>query len=117
MNRAWLIGKPVPVERLEEPISAPVAGEHAAGSIPAMSRGSEADDDQRGVGLPEGGYRPRPIDLVPEAADLLARCLFAPRDQTRTFPALNDFPLQCFETASVHSSPTSNESRFGDNKV
>jgi len=49
-----------------------VAGEHASGSVGAVRRGSETDDEQSRSGIAESGHRLRPVDLLCVRPALLA---------------------------------------------
>jgi hypothetical protein len=49
-----------------KPIAARVAGEDPSGSIPAVSRGCESDNQQASLGVAEARHRPAPILLAGE---------------------------------------------------
>jgi hypothetical protein len=91
--RFRLVRQPDAVERAEEEIPGFVSGEHPAGAVAAVSRRSEADDQDSSVGVPEGGYRPRPVLLSGEAAGRMARRFLPPGHQPRASAAEDDLPL------------------------
>jgi hypothetical protein len=49
------------VERAEEPVAAPVAGEHPARSVAPVRGGRQADQEDARVRIAEAGQRPRPV--------------------------------------------------------
>src|SRR4029453_4802770 len=93
-DRSRLVRKAGGVQRLEEEIAAAVAGEQPAGAVAAVRGRSEADDPQASAAVAEPGQRAAPIFLVLIRAALVARHLFAVRDQPRTAATRNDRTLE-----------------------
>ncbi len=90
----WLVRESKAVQRAVEPVSAAVAGEHPAGSVPSMGRGRKAYKDEAGIRCAECRQWTSPVFLVAVSAHFLPRHPFAPLHQPRTFPAFDDGFLQ-----------------------
>lgn len=97
MNRFGLVGYPRFVERAKDPIATSVACEQASGSISAMSRGSQADNELVGVDVAKIRNRLAPILFRLEAGTLFSRDFFAPFHQSWASPAADDLLIQLFK--------------------
>ena len=79
--------EPAPVQRREQEVAAAVAGENPAGTVPAVGRGGQADDQQAGPLRSPAGDGAAPVTLVAERAAAGLRHLLAPSDQPGAGPA------------------------------
>ena len=82
------------MERREQEVAGPVAGEDAAGAVAAVRGRREPDDQHAGARIAEAGHRPPPVLLVAERRSLLARDLLAPGDEPRARPARDDLAVE-----------------------
>src|SRR5918994_1319168 len=82
------------VQRSEEEVARPVAGEEAAGPVRAVGRRGAAEDHDPRVRVAEARDGAPPVSLIAEGRTLLAGDLLAPLDEPRTAPARGDLPLQ-----------------------
>jgi hypothetical protein len=78
-----LIGPPVSIQRMVQPIAAGVAGEYPTGPVAPVSRGCQTDDQKARVGVAKTGHRPPPILLVGELPFASAGHLGAMRPESR----------------------------------
>jgi hypothetical protein len=81
------------VERSEQEIARPVAGEHTSGPIRPMGSGGQSHHQDRGFVIADTVHRPGPILLVGERSPLLSTDPLPPLDQPWTEPALDDLPF------------------------
>ena len=70
MGAGGLVGEAGVVEGLVEEIAGAIAGEDAAGAVGAVGTGGEADDDEAGFGIAEGGDGEAPVGFVAIGAAL-----------------------------------------------
>jgi len=89
-----LVGEPRVVERVEEPVAAAIAGEHAAGSVAAVGRRRQPDQEEAGVGIAEARQGPRPVGLATETPRRRRRHGSAMGDQAGAPPAPHDLRVQ-----------------------
>lgn len=82
------------VERAEEKVPRLVTGENAAGPVAPVRRRREADDQEMGARVSEGGQRTAPVGLAPEAPRRSAGRFLSPRDETGTTAAGNDLAFK-----------------------
>ena len=82
------------VEDLVEDVAGAVAGEHAAGAVGAVGAGSEAEDEDAGVRVAEGGDGSSPIGLIAVGAALELRDFGSMGAETGTALAGNDLLLE-----------------------
>src|SRR3990172_8766560 len=83
------------MERLDEGVSAAIAGEHPSGPIAAVCGRGQPQDEQSRSPVAEAGQRLAPVVPVPVGLALLARHLLAPLNQTRAAAAGDDLALEC----------------------
>ncbi len=84
------IGQPHRMHRPPQEVARRVAREHASGPVAAVSGRRQPDQHDPRVRVAVPGHRPGPVGLGPEAGDLHARLLLAPRDETRAGEAVAD---------------------------
>jgi hypothetical protein len=72
------------VQRRPQEVARGIAGEHPAGSIPAMGRRRKSNDQDPRIGIAEARHRPAPVRLVSKSGDLLAGDPLAPLDKPGT---------------------------------
>jgi len=94
------------VEDAIEPVAGAVAGEHASGTVGAVGGGGEAEDQELGVGVAEGGDGFAPIVPIEISAPFDAGDLAAMGDEARATGAGDDLSLQNIEAATIHSMKT-----------
>src|SRR5581483_8073957 len=92
------------VERAIEKISGAVAGEHAAGAISPMRRGSEPDDENLGLWIAKRGHRLAPVFLIAKGAALFAGDQLAINHQPRAARAGDDTLLDDAQLAAHQKS-------------
>src|SRR5207249_9073129 len=102
VNRRWLIREASPVKRCVEPISRTVAGKDPAGAVAAVCGRRQATDQQAGPYSAEARQRPAPILLIAIGSAFVARYLFAPSNQARTFTTLDNALVQLSQTCAGH---------------
>ena len=100
-KRGGLGGEAEAVERLVEPVSARVAGEHAARAVAAVRRRGQADHEQAGARVAEDRHRAAPVRLVEEGAALHAGDLGAVGAETRAALAGDHAPLDREERPEI----------------
>jgi len=97
----WLTGETGVEEGLVEEVAGAITGEDAAGAVGAVGSGGEADDDEAGFRVTEGGYGAAPV-IVAEigpafhAGDGLA--VFA---EARALVAGDDLALELLQAHSI----------------
>ena len=72
-----LIRESEAVQGTVQPVSRSVTGKHPAGTIAAMCRRRESDNQQTGIRRTEAGNRPAPVFLIAEPSHFYARDFFA----------------------------------------
>src|SRR5207244_5619637 len=85
-----LVGEAGAVKRAEDPVAGAIAGEDAAGAVPAVGGRREPDEQHRCPRVAEPGNGTRPVVLVAIGGPLLATDRLAPVDQPRAPGALDD---------------------------
>jgi len=89
-DRGRQVRESMRMQRAEEPVAARIAGEHAAGAIGAMRRGSQTDDPQARVWITEARNRPAPVGPVAEGAPFACCNLGAMAPQARAQGAVRN---------------------------
>ncbi len=97
VNRCWLIGKAGLVERAVKPVTALIAGEHAASTVAAVRRGRKSNEQETSVRITEARVWFPPILLVCEPLHLFMRNLLPPTDKARAEPTRDDLRLEGLE--------------------
>src|SRR6266850_2300831 len=92
-----LVGEACVVERLEEPVAAAIAGEHAARAVAAVGRGREPDQQQPRARVTEARKRTRPVALAPIAERRRGGGSLAMRDESPAAPAAHDPRVETLE--------------------
>ena len=77
----------------EEPVAAPVAGEHSTGPIRTVGGRRQAQDDDPSGWITEPRDRPSPVLLVAIGRPLLDSNSFTPLDQSRAGPTVHDLAM------------------------
>ena len=85
------------VQRGEEEVARPVAGEHPAGAVRAVGGRRQAEQQHARVRVAEARQRAAPVGLAGEGRPLLARDPLAPGDEPRAAPAGRDPGLEVGE--------------------
>lgn len=85
------------VEGAEQIVAGPVAGEHAAGAICTVRRGSQPKDEEARLGIAKGRNRLAPIIPIAISTALLPRYAGTIDSQPLAFLACDDFILKNFE--------------------
>ncbi len=101
-HRRGLICHSGPVERSEEPITAPVSREHSARAVGSVSGGGKPNNEPGGLGIAKDGHGAAPIFRVRKALPLHPRHLLAPFHQAWAFATADNLLIQCVE--GVHNS-------------
>ncbi len=89
------------MQRREQEVAAPIAREDPARPVPAVSGGSQPEDQDRRVRIAPARDRPAPVLLVGEARDLLPRDLLPPLDQPRAETADHDVVADPVEAVAL----------------
>ncbi len=89
-----LVGEACVEEGLEEEVAGAVAGEDAAGAVGSVGAGGEADDDEAGGGIAEGGDGAAPVGLVAVSAALDFGDVAAVIAEARALLAVDDLALE-----------------------
>lgn len=92
-GRFRLARQPGTIQSSVEPITTAIAGEHPTGSVGAMCRRRQADENDPGVWIAEAGDRPSPIILVRKGRPLLGGDPLPPLDEARTAPAVDKISM------------------------
>ena len=85
-----LVGEAEAMQRLVEPVSAAVSGEHPAGAVPAMGGGRQPHHEETGIRIAEARNRTAPIGPVTELPSLGPGDRFSMGDQSGTPRAPRD---------------------------
>lgn len=96
--RCWPVRKAGSMESRHQKVSGttgPVAGEHAACSVRAVSGGCKSNNEQSSTGIAEAGNRPRPIRLFAVGLPLIAGDALAIGTKTWTLFARHDSVVNC----------------------
>jgi len=88
--RRRLVGEPRVVERVEEPVTAPVAREHPPRAVAAVGRGREPHEHEPRARVAEAGHRPRPVALAAVAARRRRGARLTVGDESRASAAGDD---------------------------
>ena len=80
------------MERAEEPVAAPVAGEHPARSVAPVRGGRQPDQEDARVRIAEAGQRPRPVGFPAIAAGRIRGSRLAVAHEARAESAPDDAP-------------------------
>lgn len=102
-HRCPLAGKAGPVQGREEEVSRRVARKHAARSIPAIRRRSQANHKEPSLGIAESRDGFRPIGLVSIASDFDRRGVFAPGAQSWAARAGDDLRADPWKRVPGHA--------------
>ena len=95
--RCGLVGKTGAMECVKQEVARAVAGEGASRAIAAVSRGSQADDEELRMRIAKSGNGLAPVVAFEESAAFGASDGLAITHQTRALPAGNDFLVQDFQ--------------------
>ena len=90
VGRMGLVGEAEAMQRLVEPVSAAVSGEHPAGAVPAMGGGRQPHHEETGIRIAEARNRTAPIGPVMELPSLGPGDRFSMGDQSGTPRAPRD---------------------------
>ena len=96
-----MVGKTERVQRLVQPITAPVAGKHTSGPVAAVSGRCQSDNQQSGVRITEARQWFCPITYPLVAAWRIFGRGFTPAYQARAFAAFYDATVQLLEIDHV----------------
>lgn len=100
-NRCLLVGVPGSVQRAEQPVAGTVTGEDPAGSVPAVCRRGQSDDQESSLRVAETGEGTTPVLLFTKRSALLARDAFTPVDESLARSALDDLAGQRVERVDM----------------
>jgi hypothetical protein len=98
MHGHRLVRQPRSMQRGEEEVARPVAGEDPSGPVAAVGRRRQPDDEDPRGRVPESRHRPAPVLLVRERRPLLPGHALAPLDQSRAATAGRDPLLELLQT-------------------
>src|SRR5262249_11178467 len=90
MLRKRAVGEPRVVERAEEPIAAPIAGEHTAGAIASVGRGRQTHDEHACMRIAESRQWLRPVRLTAVSLRWVHGHRFAVANEAWTQPTRDD---------------------------
>ena len=95
------VGETGVVERVEEPVAAAVAGEHAPRAVATVGSRRQPHEKQPRARIAEAGQRPGPVALAGVARRRRGGDRFAMRDEPRAAAAANDAGAKTIERVSV----------------
>lgn len=94
MLRGGLVGEAIPIQRIIQPIPAPITGKNAARPIPTMCRRGEPKYIEPRSGIAEAWNRPPPVDPITILFPFLPCNRLSIDDQPGTGHAFGDSLVQ-----------------------
>ena len=94
MLRFGLAGESIPIQRVIQPISAPIPGEDPSRPIASMCRRSQSQHIEPSVAVSKAGHRPSPVGPITVLLPFLSCNCLSIDDQPRTGRAIGDSLIQ-----------------------
>ena len=101
-DRCRLVRKSRSVESAIQPFSAAISGEGASRAVASVGRGSQADDEDPRVRVPESRDRPTPVIPIAEGGAFRAGDLLAVSHEPRTLATCDNLGRHPFEAIRRH---------------